>query len=99
MLGSRPIGGFVSGMMFLLRTESLLTICLDTATGLPDVDWIRHAVNVFSFLMPGEVRVFAVSEGAAAREWIAGSECVTISASSPSDDSAYVWFAQLPFAQ
>ncbi len=35
-----------------------------------DVDWIRHAVNVFRFLMPGEVRVFAVSEAAAAREWI-----------------------------
>ena len=35
-----------------------------------DVDWIRHAVNVFRFLMPGKVRVFAVSEAAAAREWI-----------------------------
>jgi SpoIIAA-like len=35
-----------------------------------DVDWIRHAVNVFRFLMPGEVRVFATSEAAAAREWI-----------------------------
>ncbi|MGO9057741.1 MAG: STAS/SEC14 domain-containing protein [Candidatus Binataceae bacterium] len=35
-----------------------------------DVDWIRHAVYVFRFLMPGEIRVFAVSEAAAAREWI-----------------------------
>ena len=35
-----------------------------------DVDWISHAVNFFRFLMPGEIRVFAVSEAAAAREWI-----------------------------
>jgi hypothetical protein len=35
-----------------------------------DVDWIGHAVNVFRFLMPGEVRVFAVSDAPAAREWI-----------------------------
>ena len=35
-----------------------------------DIDWIRHAVYVFRFLMPGKVRVFAVSEAAAAREWI-----------------------------
>jgi hypothetical protein len=35
-----------------------------------DVEWIRHATNVFRFLMPGEVRVFATSETASAREWI-----------------------------
>jgi SpoIIAA-like len=35
-----------------------------------DVDWIRHAVNIFRFLMPGEVRVFGTSEAAAARKWI-----------------------------
>jgi stage II sporulation SpoAA-like protein len=35
-----------------------------------DVDWIKHAVNAFRFLMPGEGRIFATSETAAAREWI-----------------------------
>ena len=35
-----------------------------------DVEWVRHATNVFRFLMPGEVRVFATSEAASAREWI-----------------------------
>jgi SpoIIAA-like len=35
-----------------------------------DVDWIKHAVNAFRFLMPGEVRIFATSETAPAREWI-----------------------------
>ena len=42
-----------------------------------DVDWIRHAVNVFRFLMPGEVRVFAVSEAAAAGEWITVAHTLT----------------------
>jgi hypothetical protein len=35
-----------------------------------DIEWIRHAVNVFRFLIPGEVRVFATSNALAAREWI-----------------------------
>ncbi len=35
-----------------------------------DVEWIRHAVNIFRFLMPGEVRVFGTSEAMAARKWI-----------------------------
>jgi hypothetical protein len=35
-----------------------------------DVEWIRHAVNIFRFLIPGEVRVFATDEAAVAREWI-----------------------------
>ena len=35
-----------------------------------DIEWIRHAANVFSFLMPGEVRVFATSDAPAARQWI-----------------------------
>ncbi|HLK84924.1 MAG TPA: STAS/SEC14 domain-containing protein [Candidatus Binataceae bacterium] len=36
-----------------------------------DVDWIRHAVNIFRFLMPGEVRMFGNSESETARKWIA----------------------------
>ena len=35
-----------------------------------DVEWLRQAVNIFRFLMPGEVRVFATAEAAPAREWI-----------------------------
>jgi hypothetical protein len=36
-----------------------------------DIDWIRLAVNVFRFLVPGEIRVFATSQAAEARTWIA----------------------------
>jgi hypothetical protein len=35
-----------------------------------DVDWIRHSLNIFRFLMPGELRDFGTSDAAAAREWI-----------------------------
>lgn len=36
-----------------------------------DVEWIRHAAAAFRFLVPGEIRVFAIAEAAAARRWIA----------------------------
>ena len=35
-----------------------------------DVDWIRGAVNVLRFMVPGEVRVFGVSQASEARTWI-----------------------------
>lgn len=35
-----------------------------------DVEWIRQAVNIFRFLMPGEVRVFPTAAVATAHEWI-----------------------------
>jgi hypothetical protein len=36
-----------------------------------DVDWIRHAMNAFRLLMPGEIRVFGLAEAPQARTWIA----------------------------
>ena len=36
-----------------------------------DVVWIAHVVNVFRFLMPGEIRVFPLSGKETARAWIA----------------------------
>ncbi|WP_163647693.1 STAS/SEC14 domain-containing protein [Modicisalibacter sp. 'Wilcox'] len=35
-----------------------------------DVEWIRHTIRLFSFLMPGEMRIFSTDEAAQAREWI-----------------------------
>ena len=37
-----------------------------------DTDWIRRATEAFAFLAPGEIRVFPLAEGDAAREWAAG---------------------------
>jgi SpoIIAA-like len=36
-----------------------------------DIEWIRLAINVFRFLVPGETRIFPTSEAAEARHWIA----------------------------
>jgi hypothetical protein len=55
-------GRFKIGIEHLSRWERVAVVS--------DVDWIKHAVNAFRFLMPGEVRIFATSETAAAREWI-----------------------------
>lgn len=35
-----------------------------------DVDWIRHTMNFFRFLLPGEIKVFGDAERAQARDWI-----------------------------
>jgi hypothetical protein len=36
-----------------------------------DTDWVRHAIHLFGPLIPGDVRVFAEADEAAARAWIA----------------------------
>lgn len=36
-----------------------------------DAEWLRRAIHLFGGLIPGDVRLFAVAEAAAAREWIA----------------------------
>ena len=35
-----------------------------------DNAWIRHAVNVFGYLLPGEVKVFELEDEADASAWI-----------------------------
>jgi hypothetical protein len=35
-----------------------------------DKDWIRHSVDVFGYLIPGEVKGFTIAEEDAARSWI-----------------------------
>jgi hypothetical protein len=35
-----------------------------------DTDWIRHSVDVFGYLIPGEVKGFAIAEESDARSWI-----------------------------
>jgi len=37
-----------------------------------DVAWIGHAVNAFRFMMPDQVRVFAMAQAAEARAWVVG---------------------------
>jgi SpoIIAA-like len=35
-----------------------------------DADWLRHAVHGLGWLMPGEIKVFALEELDIAREWV-----------------------------
>jgi hypothetical protein len=36
-----------------------------------DVDWMRHATNVFGWMMPGDVKTFTWAARAAALLWVA----------------------------
>ena len=54
---------FKLGIEHLTRWERLAIVT--------DVEWIRITVNIFRFVVPGEVRLFAVPEAAQARRWIA----------------------------
>ena len=36
-----------------------------------DVDWIKHTMQIFSFLLPGDMRVFPTADTDEARSWIA----------------------------
>ncbi len=53
---------FKVGVAHLSRWERIAVVT--------DVDWIRHTIRIFGFLMPGDVKVFPTSEMAVAREWI-----------------------------
>jgi hypothetical protein len=55
---------FKVGMEHLTRWQRIAVVT--------DVDWIRHAVRFFSFLLPGTTRLFSRSDAAAARAWIVG---------------------------
>ena len=53
---------FRLGMQHLSQWERMAAVT--------DVEWIRLAVNAFRFLLPGELRVFPLSEAGEARRWI-----------------------------
>jgi SpoIIAA-like len=55
---------FKTGMEHLTRWERMAVVT--------DVDWIKHTVQFFSFLMPGELRTFPLLQAAQARAWIGG---------------------------
>ena len=54
---------FKTGIKHLTRWERMTVVT--------DVDWIKHAIRFFNFLMPEELRIFPLSQAAQARAWIA----------------------------
>ena len=57
---------FKVGVEHLLRWERIAVVT--------DVNWIRHTIRAFGFLMPGEVKIFPLDEAAKAREWIVAAD-------------------------
>ena len=53
---------FTVGMEHFMRWERMAVVT--------DVDWIKHAMHFFSFLMPGKMKIFSRADAALAREWI-----------------------------
>ena len=56
---------FKVGMQHLTRWERVAVVT--------DVPWIAHAMSLFSFLMPGTMKVFSMKEADQARSWITSS--------------------------
>lgn len=50
------------GMGHLARWERIAVVT--------DVLWIENTMKVFSFLLPGAMRIFPLADAAAARDWI-----------------------------
>ena len=50
------------GVSHLLRWERFAVVT--------DIEWIKHTMKFFSFVIPGELRVFSTTEAAQAKKWI-----------------------------
>jgi hypothetical protein len=50
------------GMSHLSRWEKFAVVT--------DVNWIKHTMKLFSFLLPGEMRVFSGDKAVEAKEWV-----------------------------
>ena len=57
---------FKVGMEHLTRWERFAVVT--------DVEWIKHTMRFFSFLIPGALKVFPSSEAPQARDWISAEE-------------------------
>jgi hypothetical protein len=53
---------FKFGMQHLARWERIAVVT--------DIQWITHAISLFSFLMPGAMKAFPIKDAAQAHSWI-----------------------------
>lgn len=61
---------FKTGLEHLLRWERIAVVA--------DVEWIRYSIRAFGFLMPGDVKVFALNEAETAKEWVSEGALKTV---------------------
>jgi len=57
---------FKVGMEHLTRWERIALVS--------DVEWIKQMMRLFSFMLPGGMKVFPLSEAAKAKAWIAAAD-------------------------
>jgi SpoIIAA-like len=68
---------FTAGMMFADTTEGLSFgvkhwSAWKRLAVVTDVDWLRHSMQMFGWMTPGEARLFSLAELEQAKEWVAG---------------------------
>ena len=51
------------GMEHVTRWEKIAVVT--------DKDWLRHSVDIFGYLIPGEIKGFTMADETEARAWIA----------------------------
>ena len=51
-----------AGIMFFNAWEKIAVVS--------DIEWINKAIKIFSFMVPGEVKIFSNNEIDKAREWL-----------------------------
>jgi hypothetical protein len=56
--------GFGSGLTHLSAWERMALVS--------DADWVRHAIALFGWLVPGDVKVFPLDQLDTAKAWLAG---------------------------
>jgi hypothetical protein len=56
--------GLGSGLAHLSAWERMALVS--------DADWVRHAITLFGWLVPGEVRVFPLAQLDDAKTWLSG---------------------------
>jgi len=57
---------FKVGMEHLTRWERIALVS--------DVEWIKQMMRLFSFMLPGAMKVFPLSEAAKAKAWVAAAD-------------------------
>ena len=65
--------GFAPGAMwedFKVGIEHLRR--WDRMAVVTDVDWMKHSIRMFGFLLPGRLKIYPLAEAAQARAWITG---------------------------
>jgi hypothetical protein len=61
---------FKVGIEHLARWERIAVVT--------DVDWIRHTIRAFSFLIHGAVKIFPLDQAQKAREWVIAADAADI---------------------